>query len=110
VSLFIEDPTPDEPPTGGCCGGDCPCRAGAGLLVIPQGVEFPPDDPTPTTGGPVEYEFPEGCVCHIREDIDYGDRFVAPPEGCRVHTPWAFPGYSLTAEAIAADFPTLESP
>lgn len=57
------------------------------------------DDPTPTTGGPVEYELPDGCVCHIREVVDRGDVYVAPPEGCQVHTPWAFAGYSLTQEA-----------
>lgn len=58
-----------------------------------------PDDPTPTTGAPYDdYDWPEGCVCHIREDIDRGEVFTAPPEGCRVHTPWAFPGYSLDQE------------
>lgn len=56
-----------------------------------------PDDPTPTTGGPVDYQFPEGCTCHIRED-EYGETFRAPPGGCRVHTPWAFPGYVLGEE------------
>lgn len=59
---------------------------------------LPVDDPTPTTGGPVEYEFPEGCTCHIREYTDVGDQRHAPPEGCRIHTPWAFPGYSLADE------------
>jgi hypothetical protein len=59
------------------------------------------DDPAPTTGAPEEYHFPEGCVCHIRDDIDWGEVYVHPPGGCPVHTPWAFPGYSLTT--IAAD-------
>jgi hypothetical protein len=57
------------------------------------------DDPTPTTGAPVEYQFPEGCVCHIREDIAWGQQYTSPPEGCPVHTPWAFPGYSLAQDA-----------
>jgi hypothetical protein len=57
-----------------------------------------PDDPTPTTGAPFDYEPPPGCVCHLREDIDWGDIHVPPRGGCPVHTPWAFPGYSLTQE------------
>lgn len=58
------------------------------------------DDPAPTTGGPLgeEYDLPEGCVCYWREDVEYGDVRTAPREGCRLHTPWAFPGYSLTQE------------
>jgi hypothetical protein len=59
-----------------------------------------PDDPTPTTGAPYfdEYDLPEGCVCHWREDADWGDVRTAPWGGCRIHTPWAFPGYSLDQE------------
>lgn len=57
------------------------------------------DDPTPTTGAPEEHYFPEGCGCHIREDPEWGDVYAHPPGGCRVHTPWAFPGYSLTTDA-----------
>lgn len=56
------------------------------------------DVTAPTTGGPVDYQQPEGCVCHWREYTDAGDVRYAPPEGCPVHTPWAFPGYSLTQE------------
>lgn len=52
----------------------------------------------PTTGAPFEDDRPAGCVCHYREDIDRGDVLTAPPDGCPVHTPWAFPGYSLASE------------
>lgn len=55
-----------------------------------------PDDPTPTTGAPYEDDRPAGCVCHWREYSDVGDTRYSPPQGCPVHTPWAFPGYSLT--------------
>lgn len=58
------------------------------------------DDPTPTTGGPIDYDWPEGCVCYLREDADWGEVRTAPPEGCRLHTPWAFPGYSLDQERV----------
>ena len=61
-----------------------------------------PDDPTPTTGAPYAdvygCDLPEGCVCHWREDIDWGDVRTAPEGGCRIHTPWAFPGYALAQE------------
>jgi hypothetical protein len=43
-------------------------------------------DPTPTTGGPVDFEWAEGCVCHYREDVEYGDLLTAPPGGCPVHS------------------------
>jgi hypothetical protein len=56
VSLFINDPTPvSGPPSGGCCGDDCPCRR---------------------------------------------DPFASAPLD---------PGSTLSAEAIVADFPTLET-
>lgn len=62
------------------------------------------DAVAPTTGAPYGYDpadiFPAGCVCHLRDDADWGEHFVAPREGCPVHTPWAFPGYSLTQEAL----------
>lgn len=54
-----------------------------------------PDDPTPTTGGPVDYDWSPGCVCYLRDDIDWGEVLTAPSGGCPVHTPWAFPGYTL---------------
>lgn len=54
-------------------------------------------DLAPTTGGPVG-DPPECGVCYWREDVEYGDVRTAPPGGCRVHTPWAFPGYSLADE------------
>jgi hypothetical protein len=58
VSLFIDDPTPDEPPVGGCCGGDCRCRAVAGLLVIPEGVEFPEGPGATFTAEAIGADFP----------------------------------------------------
>lgn len=53
------------------------------------------DDPIPTTGAPYDYYFPDGCVCHIADDIDWGEHYVAPPGGCPVHTPWIVEGSSL---------------
>jgi hypothetical protein len=53
------------------------------------------DAVAPTTGAPHDYYFPPGCVCHVRDDADWGEHYVAPREGCPVHTPWAFPGYTL---------------
>lgn len=42
----------------------------------------------PTTGGPVDFSWrPEGCVCYIREDVEYGDVITRPPGGCPVHRP-----------------------
>lgn len=52
-----------------------------------NGLDLIADDPTPTTGGPVDYEFADGCRCYIREDVEYGDVLTRPPGGCPVHTP-----------------------
>jgi hypothetical protein len=30
-------------------------------------------------------DLPEGCTCHIREDLDWGEILVQPPEGCTIH-------------------------
>lgn len=68
-------------------------------VVTRQAVLAPLTLPAPTTGGPVMNDRPEGCVCTISEDIDWGEVYRHPPGGCRVHTPWAFPGYSLAAIA-----------
>lgn len=57
-----------------------------------------PVDPAPTTGGPVDYDWPDGCVCSLHDDIDWGEHLVSPRTGCPIHTPWAFPGYSLAHE------------
>lgn len=105
MNLFIDDPTPDD---------SQPRRTLLG--VVPGCACNDPDKAeAPTTGAPHDYEFPEGCVCHIRDDIDRGEMFVAPPDGCQVHTPWAFPGYSLTGaedevitEAMAIEATSLE--
>lgn len=56
------------------------------------------DDPTPTTGGPYQDDRPPGCGCHWREYTDVGDTRYAQPGGCPVHTPWAFPGYTLAED------------
>lgn len=44
------------------------------------------DDSAPTTGGPVDYYFPEGCRCYIREDPEYGEQYIRPPGGCPLHS------------------------
>lgn len=67
-------------------------------------VPCPPwsDDPRPTTGAEFGETYaeswPEGCRCYLKEDLDWGEHRVAPPGGCPLHTPWAFPGYSLADE------------
>jgi hypothetical protein len=52
----------------------------------------------PTTGAPYADTYadflPPGCRCHIREDVDYGEVRVRPPDGCPVH-----PVYPLTIDA-----------
>lgn len=49
-----------------------------------------PDDPTPTTGGPYpsreDLGLPDGCVCYIKEDIDWGDVRTQPRGGCPIHS------------------------
>jgi hypothetical protein len=63
-------------------------------FLIDHGAEFLHSDfrwsdvdaAAPTTGGPYfGYDFAEGCHCHIREDIDWGDQLVRPVDGCPVH-------------------------
>lgn len=50
-----------------------------------------PDDPTPTTGAGYTdawwEERPDGCVCYVREDAEYGDVWTKPLAGCPVHPP-----------------------
>src|SRR6266540_776419 len=31
------------------------------------------------------YDFPDGCTCHIWEDLDWGEILTQPPDGCPVH-------------------------
>lgn len=71
-----------------------PCHP---VPYLPDAAEAGPDDPAPTTGGPVDYDWPVGCVCHLRDDADWGEHFVAPPQGCPVHTPWAVHRGSVTS-------------
>lgn len=44
------------------------------------------DDPAPTTGAPVDFNWAEGCRCYLREDPEYGDLLTRPPGGCPVHS------------------------
>ena len=54
--------------------------------------QLPPelaDDPAPTTGGPVDAwweDRPDGCLCYVREDPEYGEVWTRPPAGCPVHS------------------------
>lgn len=91
---WVGQPTPPLDLTGVPSDPDSPYVA---LFAEPDVTvwQSEQDDPAPTTGAPEEHYFPEGCGCHIREDPEWGDVYAHPPEGCRVHTPWAFPGYSL---------------
>lgn len=69
-------------------------------------VPCPPwsDDPRPITGAEFgatyATDWPEGCRCYLREVPDQGEVFTPPSDGsgCPVHTPSAFPGYSLADE------------
>lgn len=54
--------------------------------VCPECGHLNPDDPSPTTGGPVDYELADGCRCYIREDADWGEVLTRPPGGCPVHS------------------------
>jgi hypothetical protein len=37
------------------------------------------DDPTPTTGPPYDSDtWPEGCICYLRDDPDWGEVYTRP--------------------------------
>lgn len=91
LALLVGDRPEDE---------ECARRAGIRFLDAAawRAGQEPADDPRPTTGGPPP-EFPSGCCCALVDYADVGEQFRPPPGGCPVHTPWAFPGYSLQGVA-----------
>ncbi len=61
---------------------------GVGAVVVPPPPPQGPADPAPTTGGPVDAwweQRPDGCVCYVREDVEYGDVWTRPEGGCPFH-------------------------
>lgn len=45
------------------------------------------DDPAPTTGAPYDPgDWPDGCICYLREDPDWGEVYTRPAgRVCPVH-------------------------